>query len=82
MPRRPHMSKYISEAARRAGISVAEACTQAGIHRAEAHHGSMSADKARRLAEVLDLEPGELLAAYRADEVARAHERVERWWTR
>lgn len=82
MPRRPHMSKCISEAASRAGISVAEACTKAGMHRADAHHGSMSADRARRLAEVLGIEAGELLAAYRADEVARAHERVERWWAR
>ena len=53
MPRRPHMSKCISEAAGRAGMSVAEACTQAGMHRADAHHGSMSAEGARRLAEGL-----------------------------
>ena len=52
------------------------------MHRADAHHGSMSAERARRLAEVLGIEAGELLAAYRADEVARAHERVERWWSR
>ena len=80
MPRRPFMSHCIREAAEAAGISISEACRQADIHRADAHHGSMSADRARALADVLGIAPEELREAYRADEIARADARVDRWW--
>ncbi len=82
MPRRPHMSAAISYAAQRRGVSVASACKSAGIHRADAHHGSLTAEKARALAEVLGIEDESLRRAYLADELERAQARTAAWWDR
>ena len=80
MPRRPFMHHCIREAAEAKGITIAEACREAGVHRADAHHGSMNSDRARALAGVLGIEEADLLEAYRADEYARADARIAVWW--